>query len=63
MQPEARQSRSRSKAPNLHGGKEIEFNLGGDAMGGGMIGGGDGGEDANIKVTGLQVNAGGTQVR
>jgi uncharacterized protein (TIGR03437 family) len=41
---------------------DIEFHLTGVGAGGGMMGGGMGQEDANIKVTNVSVNAAGTQV-
>ena len=47
---------------NLQGITEIEFRAAGHGMGGGMMGGGMGtGDDPNIKVTNIKVNAAGTQ--
>ena len=47
----------------LQGVKEIDFHFfGGRMMGSGMMGGGNRGEDPNIKVSGVQVNAAGTQL-
>ena len=51
---------------NLQAVQDIEFHLAGVGMGGGMMGGGPGqgmgGEDANIKVSNIQVGADGTRV-
>lgn len=48
---------------NFQGITDVEFRASGSGMGGGMMGGGMGtGDDANIKVTNININTAGTQV-